>query len=229
MDQVFSLRSHYNVLKISGMAKKSKFNLFVVLILAFIILSSTIISSKYFEIPYSDYMRDPVVLMGGELYLGWFSQLGVMLWSVAAGFCFLSARLVGKDQTLPLLKHFLYYSFFLTALLGADDVFMFHDEIFPYWGIHENIFISGYLLIVSLYLILFYKVIFKTEFLLLGFAFFFFASSILLDKIPHNKKILVPGGWESIIYEDGFKMIGILFWVVYFYSVGKFSLEKKEI
>lgn len=209
--------------------KKSKENLLVVFVLSMIIIGSTIISSKHFGISYSDYMRDPVVLLGGKLYLGWFSQLGGILWSITAGFCFLSAKLVTYDNSFPLLKNFLYYSFFLTVFLGADDIFMFHDEIFPLWGIHENYFVSGYLMIVIVFLIKYYKLIFKTDYDLLGLAFFFFAISIFLDKIPQEKKNIFLGNGDHTIYEDGAKLIGILLWMVYFYSIGKFALIKKEI
>lgn len=229
MKAFLSIQKEITSISILEKLKKSKKNLLVVFVLSMIIIGSTIISSKYFEIPYSHYMRDPVILLGGKLYTGWFSQLGVMLWSITAGFCFLNAKLLAYDPTFPMLKGFLYYSFFLTIFLGADDIFMFHDEIFPLWGIHENIFISSYLMIILVFLIKYYKLILKTDYDLLGLAFFFFAISIFLDKIPYEKKIIFLGSGDHIIFEDGSKLIGILLWMFYFHSVENILLIGKKV
>jgi hypothetical protein len=48
-----------------------------------------------------------------------------------------------------------------------------------------------------------------------------------LDRIP-VLKIFDPGEWQSVLYEDGSKFIGIVLWMVYFYSVGKLSLKKQS-
>ncbi|MFD2201142.1 hypothetical protein [Shivajiella indica] len=229
MEKRYSLYGEFNFKSILIKTKESNVSLKVVFILSIIIIEATVLASNVFEIPYSDFLRDPVVVLNGEFYVGWFSQLGVMFWSIAAGFCFVSAKLVSSEHPIPNIKGFLYYSFFLTLFLGMDDIFMFHDEIFPLWGVHENIFIFSYMIIVSLYLIIYFKVVLKTEYILMGLAYCFFALSILLDKIPHKIKIHFPGGLESVMYEDGAKMIGILLWMVYFYSVAKLSLKDVKV
>lgn len=108
-----------------------------------------------------------------------------------------------------------------------DDVFMFHDEIFPLYGVHENIFLVLYLVLLFSFLIIYFKPILVTQFPLLALALFFFAASILLDKISGALKVQLHIGFlESIIFEDGSKMIGILFWFVYFITVIRQATEQ---
>ena len=193
--------------------------------LSAMVLIPTILASNYYSIPYSKFMRDPVVLLKGDLYIGWFSQLGCMLWFVTAGFCLLSANLVSRDHPVPKLKSFLFYSFSLTFFLGSDDIFLFHDEIFPYWGFNERVFMLIYVLFVALLILIYYKVILKTQYILLGLAFFFLGLSMFMDSVPRIG-IFRSEGWNNVLYEDGSKMIGIILWTIYFYSVGNFALKK---
>lgn len=227
MEKGFSLSNEINFVSIFNKIKESKTNLIIAFIISAIILIPTIIASNIYDIPYSKFMRDPVVLLKGDLYTGWFSQLGCMLWFVTAGFCFLSANLVSKDHPVPGLKSFLFYSFSLTTFLGADDIFLFHDEIFPYWGFNERVFMLVYVLIVALLILIYYKVIFKTQYILLGLAFCFLGLSMFMDSVPRIG-IFRSKAWNNVLYEDGAKMIGIIFWMVYFYSVGKFALKKQH-
>lgn len=114
------------------------------------------------------------------------------------------------------------------TLLPAENLsFMFHDEIFPLYGVHENVFMFSYLIILFSFLIIYFKPILETQFPLLALALFCFAASILLDKISGSlKEQLHIGFLDSIIYEDGSKMVGILFWLVYFVTVIRKAAEK---
>jgi hypothetical protein len=122
MKKEFSLSNEINFVSIFNKIKESKTNLIIAFIISAIILIPTIIASNIYDIPYSKFMRDPVVLLKGDLYIGWFSQLGCMLWFVTAGFCFLSANVVSKDHPVPKLKSFLFYSFSLKVSDNENDV-----------------------------------------------------------------------------------------------------------
>lgn len=226
MLKVLSLPNDLRIVSLKKKLLESRIYLLVGFFLSAMALVPAILASNKYGISYADFMRDPVFLLKGELYIGWFSQLGCMLWFVAVGFCFLSAKLIPKDHPIPMLKSFLIYSCCLTAALGADDIFLLHDEILPYFGVKENLIMLVYLLGVTFLLLIYFKVILKTQYIVLGLAFFFLGLSMSLDRLP-GQKIFAPGQWQSVLYEDGAKFIGIVLWMVYFYSVGKLSLKNR--
>lgn len=177
-------------------------------------------------------MKDPVVVLihpdfylENPLFVGYFSQIGGMFWFLAAGVC-LTGTLIAQNQPLPF-KNMLLHGFIFTLFLGIDDVFMFHDEIFRLYGVHENVFVVSYVAISCSFLLIYFKTILKTKFPLLALALFCLASSVLLDKVPGSfKEDYFQGIFNSIIFEDGFKMVGILFWLLYFTSVTKTAFDQ---
>lgn len=228
MEKTFSLLDEISFVAIFNKVKESTNYLVLALILSAIVLTPAILAMSFYDMSYSMQMRDPVVLLGGPLYTGWFSQLGCALWFVSVGFCFLSLQLISKDHPMPRMRSFLIYSLALTTFLGVDDMFLLHDEILPYLGIKENLIALGYFMAVVVYLLLYFKVILKTQYVVLGLAFFFLGLSLSLDRLP-GQKIFTPGAWQSVLIEDGAKMIGIILWAIYFYSVAKLTLKKKTM
>jgi hypothetical protein len=212
--------------------RDSKWNILLVLILSILAIGSLMIASDISGVDYWLFMKDPVVVtthpsfsLENPLFVGYFSQLGGMFWFIATGVC-LAGALTAKNQPYPM-KNMLLHAFVLTLFLGVDDVFMFHDEVFPLYGVHENIFLVTYLVLLFSFLIIYFKPILTTQFPLLALALFFFAASILLDKISGAlKEQLHIGFLNSIIFEDGSKMIGILFWLVYFITVIRQATEQ---
>ena len=59
----------------------------------------------------------------------------------------------------------------------------------------------------------------KTEYILLGGAILFFGISITLD-------LLDPPGIDPYLFEDSAKLIGILFWLAYFFNTGSSAIYK---
>jgi len=73
---------------------------------------------------------------------------------------------------------------------------------------------GSYAILVLILILNYYKTIFKTDYLLLGMAFFFFGLSVLLD-------LLDISGINPYVYEDGAKLFGIISWSFYFYYSAK--------
>lgn len=59
----------------------------------------------------------------------------------------------------------------------------------------------------------------KTPFIILLLAFVFLGLSVLSDLIKIS-------GVNPYLFEDGFKMIGIISWLVYHFKVSKLEIEK---
>ena len=94
--------------------------------------------------------------------------------------------------------------------MRIDDLFMFHDYLFPYYlGITQGYFYAWYAIFVSIYLILFRIQIQKYDYPILVLAFVFFALSIGSD-------ILLPQEGLEYLFEDAFKFFGIVSWFIYF-------------
>ena len=104
-------------------------------------------------------------------------------------------------------------------LLGLDDIFLLHESVFPYLGIHEKVVYATYAGLVLFYLVKFYPTILKTEYILLVMALGFFALSVIFDKSS------IPG-IDPYLLEDGVKIAGIVSWMFYFYSVGTVAINK---
>ncbi len=165
------------------------------------------------NIKVSYFTRDPSQIMGAPIYYGIFSNLGILLWCAAASICFFTATLLYRSHYHKQFTSFLFFSGCMTTFLLLDDLFLFHEEIFPvYLYIPDIAVYAGYGIAMLIFLAVFHKLILQTEFLLLGFAFIFFAISIAID-IPD-----IPFHGQHFI-EDGSKLFGIVSWATYFIHV----------
>jgi len=102
----------------------------------------------------------------------------------------------------------------ISLVLLLDDFFMLHTYIYPiYLGVNEKAVLVFYGMPIPYYLVIFRKIIRKTELLFILLAVFFFALSVLVDLLPES---FLP--WHHIL-EDGPKLIGIVSWFEYQFSV----------
>jgi hypothetical protein len=160
-------------------------------------------------------MQDLTVVFGAQPYIGFVSQLGILLWAAAAAVCFFCAKVVSKAHPL---KKFLLVSGLLTLMLGMDDAFLLHEAVFPHIGVPEKVVLGAYCILGLLYVIRFQRVIETTAYVLLWLALAGFAASVALDVLP-------PPGVNPYLFEDGAKLLGIVAWMSYFLSVGAAALR----
>ncbi|WP_066961273.1 hypothetical protein [Microbulbifer sp. Q7] len=155
--------------------------------------------------------RDPTAVLKGEFYVGVLSNTGILLWSAAAAICVFSGSLLTRNpQALPW-GQFLRASGAFTLLLLLDDLFLFHEEIAPHFlNIRERYILLSYATLMAIYLVRFWKIILRSEFILFGIAGGFFAMSVFIDK---NSFSWLP---DPFLLEDGAKFAGIVFWLFYF-------------
>ncbi len=87
-----------------------------------------------------------------------------------------------------------------------------HEEFFPtYLGIPEKLIYASYSAFVPVYFWQFKGVIRRSNYRLLIIAFACFFLSIGLD-------ILEPPGIDPYFFEDGFKFLGLVAWLAYFWQ-----------
>ncbi|WP_372768123.1 hypothetical protein [Pseudoalteromonas sp.] len=182
--------------------------LITVLLMGFVVLAKS-----YTGIPLSQFVRDPNSIANAPFYNGFYSQLGLFLWFASAALGFFLASALSTVQAKVNLKTFFIASGCISLMLGLDDAFLLHEDVFPSLGLPEAIVMMLYGLSILIYLACYFKFIFTTRFLILGCAFFFFALSVGYDMI-------LPAQYHSYAIEDSAKMAGILAWFYYFYTLG---------
>jgi hypothetical protein len=164
-------------------------------------------------VPFSALSRDPVTELHGPFYVGWLSNIGAILWCVAAAACLFGWAVARRTSMTRLPSPlFLLASGLLSALLMADDLLLLHDGLFPHvLHVGERKTLAAYALLVAAYLLRFRRDILATRWLPLAAAFGFFALSLAFDA-----GLLNVGEHRRHVFEDGFKLIGIAWWCGYF-------------
>jgi hypothetical protein len=196
-------------------AKTHKFFLLKVYLVPLLGLSAITLVSILKGIPIHKFMRDPSAVAKVSPFIGVMSNLGVLLWCSSATMCLFSwVFLRNRTNDIVFLK-FILYSGLMTILLMSDDLFLFHEKIYPYlfWGSEKIVyFFYGGLLLYGM--MMFNKCILDTEYLILLIAVGFFGLSITIDAFQHHIEQVI-GHWR-ILFEDGFKLLGIVGWFAYF-------------
>ncbi len=195
------------------------------------LLFLVVLASLKTGIPILNFTKDTISMTDMPPFFGVVSNIGILLWCASASICFLMSAIIRKyNQHISVYKRRELSIFFLcsgviTSILLLDDLFLLHEVIFPdYLNIPEKITYISYIIMIFLYLFRFRKTIIRiiTEGILLCFAFLFFGLSIGMDMLPITMDINV-----EYLFEDGFKLLGIVSWLGYFFRVSlKVLLDK---
>ncbi|MCP3952590.1 MAG: hypothetical protein GY697_10305, partial [Desulfobacterales bacterium] len=122
---------------------------------------------------------------------------------------------------------FLLYSGLVTTILLLDDFFLLHEELFPlYLGMSEKIFYVGYAGLILYGMVKFKRCTLKTEYVLLLIALLFFGLSVVTDSFQHHLEVFA-GDWR-ILFEDGFKLLGIVSWLGYFFRFSSLAIRESN-
>lgn len=159
------------------------------------------------------FTRDPLQITNAPFYYGFVSNLGILLWAASAAVCLFSFAIIYKDGLNGEWPTFLLFSGLLTSWLLLDDLFLFHEEVFPnYLNVPERVMPILYIMLILVYLARFRKMVLMTEFSLLIFSLGFFGLSNAVD--------LSPTEFHGIhLIEDGAKLFGIVTWAAYFIRI----------
>ncbi|MFI1771321.1 hypothetical protein [Thalassobellus citreus] len=201
------------IIKIKQKIKKGKTRYFVAasyILVAFLLFIVFYINKKY-NIPFEKLTGDPALTFNAHPFIGFLSNLGVLLWCFTASVCYFSSALLFTTNNNKKALFFLSSGFF-TSILLIDDFFMFHDYIFysfESFKIIQPITYVIYGMLLLLCIIKFHKIIFDSLYIFLALAVGFLGLSVFTDLVFENI------GLEYFI-EDGFKFIGITNWMLFF-------------
>ncbi len=153
--------------------------------------------------------------------VGLLSNIGILFWCSSASlylFSFTILRNKKKTDRNQRSDFALFCCFFgfLTLMLLLDDLFLFHEAIFPnLLNISEEVVYTCYLAVIFFGIVRFRKTIVKTNFYLLLLAFLWFGFSIIIDLFGFSIIVLYEPLDAIVLFEDGFKLLGIVSWFSY--------------
>ncbi len=154
------------------------------------------------------------------LYVGFVSNLGILLWCSVTAICFFTYLLTSrKPKLFRLSPSFFSWSAVISSILLFDDLLLIHEKIVPkYLGISQNTVFMIYGLLILAYFVRWRRQILQTEYLFLLVSLVFFALSIFLD-IAH-----LPISHHTF-FEDSFKFMGILNWSAYYIQTCRSQID----
>ena len=200
----------------------------VIYLIGFTILGLVLAASFTFDIHITRLMADPVQVHNSKFYIGFMSNLTVITWCIGAYLAIFTWSILKRTGGEIEWIRFFKIGGFLTLVLMLDDLFMFHERIFPHYlflpkitGFRPNekfpIFAYGIFTLWFLYSCR--HTIKKTPWLHLLIAGGFLATSIIIDR--GIGKYLVPSKFYRSFIEDASKFIGVLGWSWYFFEVSR--------
>lgn len=193
-----------------------------VLVIWAAILAATLTLHILKDIPIDKLTRDPLQVMDQSVCIGFVSQLGIFIWAGTAAICLFAAYVLINRSGNAYLKNFLLASGCLSLFLGLDDVFLLHEKVLPLLGVMEKVVYILYACIILVWLATFFSDILTTEFVLLCLSLLFFGITVLMDVIAPQVDIF-------FFYEDGAKLLGMMFWLAYFIRVAALSIGRRTV
>ena len=148
--------------------------------------------------PLADFTRDVASAAGAPAYLGFVSQITILLWAAAAGAGFAGA--LGAAE--PHRRRFLAGLGLLTAGLAADDALLLHEAVLPRAGVPEKAVLLYHAGLAAAVFGFGRAAARRTDLVLLACAAAGAASSLAADQIPYG----------GAFREDAAKLFGAAAW-----------------
>lgn len=167
-----------------------------------------------------DMMRDAQAISGNSPWFAMGSDLGMYGWVSTISMAVL-AILLALQKGAAVKSHVLYLSSIicLTSVLLIDDRLMLHESYFPVnLGIDERLVILGIGCLATLFFVVGAPLHHLGGWPLLLTSATFFALSILIDLIEPEHFVSRFGEVAiqlHFLIEDGLKLTGIMFWLVF--------------
>jgi hypothetical protein len=175
-----------------------------------LVLAACIVGKVAFGIPWNEMMGDPAAVTRRPFYLGFVSNVGALLWCATAT-VFLFAFGLGRGEPEP--RRYLLCSGLFVALLGIDDFFLLHDEVFPnYLSVSQRVVVGIYAALALLFVARFSATLARTAYPIFVAAMALLAFSALFDQLQDRSSISFFG---SGFVEDAAKLLGIGTWLSY--------------
>lgn len=170
--------------------------------------------------------RDPSSTMSEPFYIGCLSNFGVIGWCMASAAGLFTYAVLRRHPAGARWSGFFLFAGILSAVLGLDDLFLFHEEIFPEYifskkniiRLNEKFVLVAYAAGMITFLVKYRHHFKETRRLFLLVAIGFLGASVLADR--GFVKSFIPDKQLRVLAEDGLKLLGVLGWAHYFWLTG---------
>ena len=181
-----------------------------------VIYLSIIVLSSSSGIESTLVIRDLAQTCGYPIGVGLISNLGILIWSASASISLFSSLsgLVQRREN----SNFLFLGGILTFILCIDDFFLLHDKYIGADFLYITYSIMGLYLLTK-----FRKLIIDIDFLSFIVSVALLSLSIAFDKTFQE---IFPNNYINIqLYEEGFKFVGIVCWMNFWWKASLKSLR----
>ncbi|MBI4780345.1 MAG: hypothetical protein HY785_03375 [Oscillatoriophycideae cyanobacterium NC_groundwater_1537_Pr4_S-0.65um_50_18] len=188
--------------------------LFITFLPAVFVLTAIAAVSVTYQVQIPLMTRDVTAIADIHPLSGILSNLGILLWCAATSICLFSALTLWRVKSKRIFW-FLLSSALLSMYLLFDDFFLFHEVLIArYLGLSEKIVYGVLGIAISSYLIVFRRVILRTDYVYLLLALGLLTSSVFIDAAL-ERWIWQLDQWMFLL-EDGIKWLGIASWCSYY-------------
>lgn len=185
-----------------------------------LVLAATAVGARLLDRPVAYLTRDPSAVLRDDpcsrsecSYVGFLSNLGVVVWSVGLASCVFVVAASGHDRRRsPFL-----YAGGLTAVLLADDLFQLHENASVILPQADLVTLAGYGAGAVALAVAFRRFWLRTDVALPVGAVALLAFSGLMDRY-------LPGNY---MIEDSAKFLGIVTWSTYLVGTGLVCLANR--
>lgn len=196
-----------------------RLSFFICLVAGLIGIAVTFVIAYIANIPFSYLSRDMAAVCNIKEYIGFLSNIGILLWAFTAAICVFTANILKMTNKNHPYSSFFLFSGILSLFLVLDDIFLFHERVAPnYLHFPEGLIHVSYVIIIIIFIISFFNKILSTDYLLFLSAGFFLALSMLADNI-------FPLSENETIFEDSVKFLGITFWFGYYVRTSQANIK----
>ena len=155
-----------------------------------------------------------------KAFIGFLSNIGIILWSAAASSSFLAALFLRQGGGNRRFVLFFFWFALFTLLLALDDVLALHETFFPRTlHMSQTGIYCIYAVLTLLSLLVFAREILATDYVLLLIAGCLLSASMAADQFLRMSDL-------ETLFEDSLKFWGIIFWLLYFQRTALLQMKK---
>lgn len=201
---------------ISGLPHQPWLWLTAILLVNLLLIAAIAIMDMRFGVDYWNLVRDTNAIAGQPAYYGFYSNIGILLWALAACvalFGSLSLRRLGiRDRRVRALL----WGGAFAAVACLDDLFMLHENA-GWIGIPEEVVMAGYATFLLAFVAFALPIAHRTKWVFLAGSLGSLALSTIVDQLH----VTVLGG---VLVEEAFKLTGITLLATYLVTLSYSTL-----
>ena len=178
-----------------------------VVLATFCVIAGFVVLAALTDHPFHYFSKEPAETLDADLYIGWLAHLTAVVWLGAAAtavFAGVTLHRSGRRRH----AWFLLAGGVLSTLLGADDLFLLHEFVYPHVGIPQEAVYLAYAVLLAAYAWRFSSEILADDWLTLLVTAACFATATSSDVLQHRWGI-------PHVVEDGAKLTGAALWFTF--------------